>query len=77
MQRLIFFPLRRGEVRNCHQALHLIHLLFLIGFATPPHAINSDMSQVVDDATSTINATHDDASTFLDDNVPLGEFLDE
>ena len=28
--------------------------------ATPPHAINSDMSQVIDDATSTMN----DASTF-------------
>ena len=45
--------------------------------ATPPHAINSNMSQVVDDATSAMNATHDDASTLLDDNVPLGEFLDE
>ena len=46
--------------------------------ATPPHAINSDMSQVIDDATSAMNATHDDdASTLLDDNVPLGEFLDE
>src|SRR6266536_2157293 len=45
--------------------------------ATPPHAINSDMSQVIDDATSAMNATHDDASTLLDDNMPLGEFLDE
>ena len=45
--------------------------------ATPPHAINYDMSQVVDDATSSMNATHDDASTLLDDDVPLGEFLDE
>ena len=44
--------------------------------ATPQHAINSDMSQVIDDATSAMNATHDDASTLLDD-VPLGEFLDE
>ena len=43
----------------------------------PPHAINSDMSQVVDDATSAMNATQDDASTLLDDDVPLGEFLDE
>ena len=42
-------------------------------FATPPHAINSDMSQVIDDATSSMN----DASTLLDDNVPQGEFLDE
>ena len=35
------------------------------------------MSQVTDDATSAINATHDDASTLLDDDVSLGEFLDE
>ena len=43
--------------------------------ATPPHAMNSNMSQVIDDATSTMN---DDASTFLDnDDVPLGEFLDK
>ena len=35
------------------------------------------MSQVIGDATSAMNATHDDASTLLDDNVPLGEFLDE
>ena len=41
--------------------------------ATPPHAINPDMSQVIDDATSTMNSTHDEASTLLDDNVPPGE----
>ena len=41
--------------------------------ATPPHAINSDVSQVIDDATYTIN----DASTLLNDDVPLGEFLDK
>ena len=45
--------------------------------ATPPHAINYDMSQVIHDATSAMNASHDDSSTLLDDNVPLGEFLDE
>ena len=45
--------------------------------ATPQHAINTDMSQVIYDATSAMNVTHDDASTLLDDNVPLGEFLDE
>ena len=43
--------------------------------ATPPHAINPDRSQVIDDATSAMNATHDDASTLLDDDVPLGGFL--
>ena len=45
--------------------------------ATPPHAINSNMSQVIDDATSIMNAAYADASNLLDDNVPLGEFLDE
>ena len=45
--------------------------------ATPPHDINPDMSQVIDGATSTMNDVYDDASTLLDDNVPLGEFLDE
>ena len=39
--------------------------------------INSDMLQGIDDATFAMNATHDDVSTLLDDNVPLGEFLDE
>ena len=46
--------------------------------ATPSHAINPDMSQVIDDATSSMDNTHDDASTLLDnDDVPLGDFLDE
>ena len=43
----------------------------------PPHAINSDMSQVIDDATSTMNDAYDDASTLLDNDVPLGDFLDK
>ena len=45
--------------------------------ATPPPAINSDMLQVIDHATSAMNDTYDDANTLLDDDVPLGEFLDE
>ena len=45
--------------------------------ATPPHAINSDMSQVIDAATSAMDNAYDDASTLLDNDVPLGEFLDE
>ena len=46
--------------------------------ATPPHAINPDMSQVIDDATSAMDNAYDDASTLLiNDDVPLGEFLDK
>ena len=51
--------------------------LVLSKLATPPHAINSNMSQVIDDATSTMKDAFDDASTLLNDEVPLGEFLDE
>ena len=46
--------------------------------ATPPHAINPNISQGIDDATSATNDTYDDASTLLDnDDVPLGDFLDK
>ena len=47
-------------------------------FATPKPttAIDSDMSHVIDDATSAMHDTYDDASTLLDnDDVPLREFL--
>ena len=50
---------------------------FMSKLATPPDAINPDMSQVIDDPTSTMNDAYDDASTLLHNDVPLGEFLDE
>ena len=43
--------------------------------ATPTPAINSDMSQVIDDATLAMHDAYDD--TLLDNTVPLGDFLDE
>ena len=40
--------------------------------ATPPHTINPDMLQVIDDATFAMNDTYDDDSTLLDNNdVPM------
>ena len=49
---------------------------FVISKRATPHAINSNMSQVIDDATSTLNDAYDDASTLLDnDDVSLGDFL--
>ena len=48
-------------------------------FATPKPttAMNSDMSHVIDDATSTMHHTYDETTSVLDTIVPLGEFLDE
>ena len=43
-------------------------------FATPTPAIDSDMSHVIDDATS---AMHDETTYVCDTTLPLGEFLDE
>ena len=47
--------------------------------ATPKlaSAINSDMSHVIDDATSAMHDTYDETTSMLDTTVPLGEYLDE
>ena len=45
--------------------------------ATPTPAIDSDMSHVIDDDTSAMHDAYDDTTSLLDNNVPLGEFLDE
>ena len=45
--------------------------------ATPTPAIDSDMSHVIDDATSALHDTYDETTSMLDTTVPLGEFLDE
>ena len=45
--------------------------------ATPTPAIDSDMSHVIDDATSAMHDAYDDTTSLHDNNVPLGEFLDD
>ena len=39
--------------------------------------MNSDMSHVIDDATSTMHDTYDETTSVRDTTLPLGEFLDE
>ena len=43
---------------------------------TPAPAIDSDMSHVIDDATSTMHDAYDETTSLLDNTVPLGEFID-
>ena len=45
--------------------------------ATPTPAIDSDTSQVIDDATSAMHDAYDDTTALLDNTVTPGEFLDE
>ena len=44
---------------------------------TPTRAIDSDMSHVIDDATSAMHDAYVDTTSLLDNTMPLGEFLDE
>ena len=41
--------------------------------ATPTPAIYSDMSHVIDDATSAMHDAYDETTPLLDNNVPFGE----
>src|SRR5215216_5387639 len=66
---------RGGKELPSHSALDSPSLM--TKFATPPPTSNLNMSQVIDDATSAMSDTDDDATTLLDNIVPLGEFLDE
>ena len=43
----------------------------------PATGIHSDMSHVIDDATSALHDTYDETTSMLDTTVPLGEFLNE
>ena len=71
------FPSKTRGGKELPSSSALVSPSILSKLAKPPHAINSDMSQVIDDATSAMDNASNDASTLLDDNVPLGEFLDE
>ena len=46
-------------------------------FATPTPVIDSDMSHVIDDATSAMHDAYDETTSMLDNTVPLGELLEE
>ena len=45
--------------------------------ATPTPAIDSDMSHVIDDATSSMHDTCDETFSMPDTTMPLSDFLDE
>src|SRR3990170_8940518 len=66
--------MRGGKELPSSSALHSPSILSKL--ATPTPAIDSDMSHVIDDATSTMNDAYD-ATNLLDKTVPLGELLDE
>ena len=77
MLRPRFFPLKTWGGKELPSISALDSPSVISKLAAPPHAINSDMSQVIDDATSAMDNAYDDASTLLNDDVPPGDFLDK
>ena len=68
---------RGGKELLSNSALDSPSVISKLVTPKPASAINSDMSHVIDDATSTMHDTYDETTSMLDTTVPLGEFLDE
>ena len=78
-QRTNIFPstTRGGKELPSSSALDSPSILSMLATPKPASVINSDMSHVIDDATSALHDTYDETTSMLDNTVPLGEFLDE
>ena len=66
-----------GKELPSSSALDSPSVLSKLATPKPASAINSDMSHVIDDATSTMRDSYDETTSILDNTVPLGEFLNE
>ena len=78
-KRAKFFPstTRGGKELPSSSALDSPSVLSKFATPKPATAMNSDMSHVIDDATSAMHDTYDETTSVLDTTLPLGEFLDE
>ena len=68
---------RGGKELPSSSALDSPSVLSKLATPKPASAIRSDMSHVIDDATSAMHDTYDKTASMPDTTVPLGEFLDE
>ena len=65
---------RGGKKLPSSSALDSPSVMSKLATPKPATAMNSNMSHVIDDATS---AMHDETTSVCDTTLPLGEFLDE
>ena len=68
---------RGGKELPSSSALDSPSVMSKVATPKPTTAMNSDMSHVIDDATSAMHDTYDETTSMLDTTVPLGEFLDQ
>ena len=68
---------RGGKELPSSSALDSPSVLSKLATPTPASAIRSDMSHVIDDATSAMHDTYDETTSMPDTTMPLSDFLDE
>ena len=68
---------RGGKELPSRSALDSPSIISRLATPKPATAMSSDMSHVIDDATSAMHDTYDETASMPDTTVPLGEFLDE
>ena len=68
---------RGGKELPSSSALDSPSVMSKLATPTPASAIRSDMSHVIDDATSAMHDTYDETTSMLDTTVSLGDFLEE
>ena len=68
---------RGGKELPSSSALDSPSVMSKLATPKPASAIHSDMSHVIDDATSAMHDTYDETTSMLGTTVPLGEFLNE
>ena len=78
-ERTKIFPstTRGGKELPSSSALDSPSVLSKLATPKPATAMNSDMSHVIDDATSAMHDTYDETTSVRDTTLPFGEFLDE
>ena len=68
---------RGGKELPSSSALDSPSVMSKLATPKPAFAIRSDMSHVIDDATSAMHDTYNETTSVRDTTLPLGEFLDE
>src|SRR3954471_20305421 len=68
---------RGGKELPSSSALDSPSVMSKLAKPKPASAICSDMSHVIDDATSAMHDTYDETASMPDTTVPLSEFLEE
>ena len=68
---------RGGKELPSSSTLDSPSVLSKLATPKPTTAMTSDMSHVIDDATSAMHDTYDETTSMRDTVLPLGEFLDE